>query len=163
DLPVEIQAGVKKWNTGKNAYETVEGSQLGSLYNDGKLLTGSSGPHRSIQEVSNTGFYLRKYIDSTPMSASRGVQSQMWWVWFRLGEIYLNGAEAAYELEQKDIAANYINALRERAGYGSNNLNENTIDREIIRNEFRCELAFEDHHLWDIKRWRIAHKKWTGN
>ena len=36
-----------------------------------------------------------------------------------------------------------------------------TIDK--IRNERRVELAFEDHRVWDLKRWRIAHTIWTGN
>jgi hypothetical protein len=25
------------------------------------------------------------------------------------------------------------------------------------------ELAFEDHRLWDLKRWRMADKVWNGN
>lgn len=160
---IEIQAGVKEWDSSINDYNTVEGAQLGSTFKDGKILTGTSGPQRSGQNVSNTGFYLRKYIDSTPLSSSRGVQSQMWWVWFRLGEIHLNAAEAAFELNRKGDAAGFLNPLRERAGYGSNSLDGSTITRDIVRNEFRCELAFEDHHLWDLRRWRTAHLKWTGS
>jgi len=55
----------------------------------------------------------------------------------------------------------YINALRERAGFGANSLKGLTIDE--IRNERRVELAFEDHRLWDLKRWRIADKVWNGD
>ena len=25
------------------------------------------------------------------------------------------------------------------------------------------ELAFEDHRVWDLKRWRIAHEVWNGD
>lgn len=160
-LPVSIQAGVLVWNSSRNAYDMVEGSDLGTTYSDGKLLTGSSGPHRSIQEVSNTGFYLRKYIDPNDKTSTRGIQSDVWWVWFRLGEIYLNAAEAAFELGQTGDALLYINALRERAGFGPNSLSSLTIER--IRNERRVELAFEDHRLWDLKRWRMADKVWNGN
>ncbi|SDF70012.1 RagB/SusD family nutrient uptake outer membrane protein [Chitinophaga filiformis] len=160
-LPVAIQAGVMVWNSGRNAYDVVEGSDLGTTYSDGKMLTGSSGPHRSIQEVSNTGFYMRKFIDPNDKTSTRGIQSDVWWVWFRLGEIYLNAAEAAFELGQTGDALLYINTLRERAGFAPNSLTSLTIER--IQNERRVELAFEDHRLWDLKRWRIADKVWNGD
>jgi starch-binding outer membrane protein, SusD/RagB family len=162
-LPVEIQAGVAVWNAARNDFDFVEGSDLATRYTDGKLLTGSSGPHRSIQEVSNTGFYLRKYIDPGAGTSTRGIQSDMWWVWFRLGEIYLNAAEAAFELDQVNEALTYINPLRERAGFGSNSLTADKLSIERIRNERRAELAFEDHRLWDLKRWRIAHQVWNSD
>jgi hypothetical protein len=28
--------------------------------------------------------------------------------------------------------------------------------RDLIRNERRVELAFEDHRLWDVRRWMVA-------
>jgi hypothetical protein len=158
-LEVQIQAGVKVWNG--TAYQTVESNTLGALHTDGKLLTGSSGPQRSQTEVSNTGFYLRKYIDPAPMASTRGIRSDMWWVRFRLGEIYLNAAEAAFELGQTADALTYVNRLRERAGFPANSLKTLTIDR--LRNERRVELAFEDHRVWDLKRWRIAHEVWNGS
>ncbi|RFM33758.1 RagB/SusD family nutrient uptake outer membrane protein [Chitinophaga silvisoli] len=160
-LQLSIQAGVMVWNDTRNAYDVVEGSDLGTTYSDGKLLTGTSGPHRSIQEVSNTGFYLKKYIDPNDKTSTRGVQSDVWWVWFRLGEIYLNATEAAFELGQTGPALNYINTLRERAGFPPNSVT--ILTNERIRNERRVELAFEDHRLWDLKRWRIADKVWNGN
>jgi hypothetical protein len=160
-VQLSIQAGVMVWNDTRNAYDVVEGSDLGTTYSDGKLLTGTSGPHRSIQEVSNTGFYLKKYIDPNDKTSTRGVQSDVWWVWFRLGEIYLNAAEAAFELGQTGPALNYINTLRERAGFPANSVT--ILTNERIRNERRVELAFEDHRLWDLKRWRIADKVWNGS
>lgn len=160
-LPLSIQAGVMVWNDSRNAYDVVEGSDLGTTYTDGKLLTGTSGPHRSIQEVSNTGFYLKKFIDPNDKTSTRGVQSDVWWVWFRLGEVYLNATEAAFELGQTGTALNYINTLRERAGFPANSVTLLTTER--IRNERRVELAFEDHRLWDMKRWRIADKVWNGS
>ena len=47
-----------------------------------------------------------------------------------------------------------INELRDRAGMPdllSSQLTENK-----IRQERRCELAFENHLFWDLRRWRIA-------
>jgi hypothetical protein len=162
---IDMQAGVMVWNG--SAYQTIEGTQLGSVWGgasypggDGKLLTGSSGPHRSIQEVSNTGFYMRKYIDDANLSSTRGIRSDVWWVWFRLGEIYLNAAEAAFELNMMTDALQYVNKVRERAGFGVNSLATLTLAR--LQNERRVELAFEDHRLWDLIRWRQAHIVWNG-
>lgn len=156
---VQIQAGVKVWNG--TTYQTVESNVLGATHTDGKLLTGTSGPQRSQTEVSNTGFYLRKYIDPATMSSTRGIRSDMWWVRFRLGEVYLNAAEAAFELGQTADALQYLNTLRQRAGFAANALKTVTIQK--IQNERRVELAFEDHRVWDLKRWRIAHEVWNGS
>lgn len=158
-LPVGLQAGVMAWNATTNSYTIIEGN-LGSLYTDGKTLTGISGPQRSQQDVSNTGFNLRKYIDPAPGSSNRGRQSDVWWVRFRLGEVYLNAAEAAFELGQLQDALGYVNTLRQRAGFPANSLTSLTIDKLI--NERRVELAFEDHRLWDLIRTRRATTIWNG-
>ncbi len=164
---IQMQAGVMKWDG--TAYQTVEGSKIGVTYSppdypggDGKLLTGSSGPHRSIQEVSNSGFYIRKFLDVGAGTSTRGILSDTWWVWFRLSEVYLNAAEAAFELNQKVDAANWISAIRERAGFGANSVTDQTLTLDRLRNERRVELAFEDHRVWDLKRWRIADQVWNG-
>lgn len=153
-----MQAGVMVWNG--TSYDQIESDGLATEYSDGGVLVAAGGPHRSIQEVSNTGFYLRKYVDNAVGASTRGIRSEVWWVRFRLGEIYLNAAEAAYELGEPD-AVNFINALRERAGFGANSLSTLTMDD--IMQERRVELAFEDHVVWDYKRWRIAHEKWSGS
>ena len=158
--PVNLQAGVMVWNAGANRYDILEGN-LGSNHTDGKLLTGNSGPQRSAQDVSNTGFNLRKHIDPAPGSSNRGRQSDIWWVRFRLGEIYLNAAEAAFELGQTTEALGYINTLRERAGFPANSLTSLSIGKLI--QERRNELAFEDHRLWDLIRTRTAHTIWAGS
>lgn len=158
NLPVNIQAGVALWNG--SGYQIIEGD-LGARYTDGKLLTGLDGPQRSALDLSNTGFYLRKFIDNTPLASTRTRGTDIAWIRFRLGEIYLNAAEAAFELGQTGSALTYINTLRERAGFGANSLTSLTIDR--LRNERRVELAFEDHRVWDLARWRIADKVWNGS
>ena len=155
---VQIQAGVMAWNG--SSYDRVEGG-LAATYKDGKLLTGSSGPERAQDYVSNTGFYLRKYIDSTPRSSTRGVRSDTWWVRFRLGEVLLNASEAALELGNEAEALTYVNQVRERAGFPAGSLT--TLSRLKLENERRVELAFEDHRLWDLKRWRRAHVLWNGD
>jgi hypothetical protein len=164
---VQLQAGVKRW-TG-SSYETLEGG-LASVYGgaafpngDGKLLTGSSGPQATQVEVSNSGFYLRKYIDSGVGTSTRGIRSDTWWIRFRLSEILLNASEAALELGNTAEALTYVNRVRERAGFPANSLTTSTLNIARLQNERRVELAFEDHRVWDLKRWRIAHQLWNGN
>jgi len=163
---VQMQAGVKVWNAASNAYTTIEGS-LSSVYGgaafpngDNKLLTGSSGPIANQPEVSNSGFYLRKFIDAGAGTSSRGIRSDTWWPRFRLGEILLNASEAALELGQTADALTYVNQVRARAGF-TTPLTTLTLAR--LQNERRVELAFEDHRVWDLKRWRIAHQVWNGD
>jgi len=162
-VAAQIQSGVYVWNETSNKYDRVESSVLGSLYSDGKTLTGLGGPLRTASEVSNTGFYLRKYVDPQTMSSARGVASQVWWIRFRYAEVLLNAAEAALELGLTSNALVFVNAVRERAGFGANSLNATTLTLAKLQNERRVELAFEDHRLWDVMRWRIAHVIWNGS
>nr|WKN34094.1 RagB/SusD family nutrient uptake outer membrane protein [Tunicatimonas sp. TK19036] len=157
---ITIQAGVMVWNG--TGYDVVEDA-LNTTYDDGGILTALAGPNRTTTEVTNTGFYLRKHVDSAPQSSTRGIQSDTWWVRFRLGEIYLNATEAAYELGLTSEALGYINRLRQRAGFPENSLGADGLTMARIRNERRVELAFEDHRVWDLKRWRMAHEVWNGD
>lgn len=155
---VSIQAGVASWVNG--AYQFTTAQQLGQSHPSGGLWTGFDGPQIDAQDVSNTGFYIRKFVSDAPAASTRGTSAANWWPWFRVGEIYLNAAEAAFELGQAD-ARNYVNAVRERAGFPANSIT--TLTNDIIRNERRVELAFEDHRYFDLKRWRIAHLVWDGS
>lgn len=155
--PVRIQAGVAVWNNGSYQFSTA--AELGKIYTDGQTWTGFDGPKDDAVDVSNTGFYIRKMVSDAPAASTRGTSAANWWPWFRLGEIYLNAAEAAFELGKPE-ALGYVNAIRERAGFPANSLT--ALTNNIIRNERRVELAFEDHRYFDLKRWRIAHIVWDG-
>ncbi len=157
--PVSIQAGVMVWNAGTGQYDIVTGSQLGSEYADGGLLTGADGPLSNEFFVSNTGFYIRKYLDPRQGSGQRGTGTDVWWIRFRYAEVLLNAAEAAFELGQTGDALGYVNQVRSRAGIAP--LASLTI--QDFQNERRVEFAFEGHRLWDAKRWRIAHEIWNGD
>lgn len=164
---LDIQAGVYVWNSATNKYDRIEGG-LGTNHTDGKRLTGNSGPLRNQQDISCTGFYLRKLIDPTIGTSNRGLGTGLWWIRFRLGEIYLNAAEAAFQLSVLGAtggstvkAAEYLSIVRQRAGFGANSVTTPTF--ALIQNERRVELAFEDHRFWDTKRWRTAHTIWNGS
>ncbi|MCE4566627.1 RagB/SusD family nutrient uptake outer membrane protein [Maribellus sp. CM-23] len=154
---VDIQAGVAEWNG--SGYDFKTGG-LGSTQANGSKLTGFDGPLNDAMFVSNTGFYLRKLVSEDPDAGIRPTLGENWWPWFRLGEIYLNAAEAAFELGNAN-AVGYINELRQKhGGFPANSVA--TLTNDIIRNERRVELAFEDHRYFDMKRWRIADEVWNG-
>ncbi|RZK39194.1 MAG: RagB/SusD family nutrient uptake outer membrane protein [Pedobacter sp.] len=155
--PVRMQAGVAVYTNG--AYQLSTSAVLGGNYTDGQVWTGFDGPKDDAVDVSNTGFYIRKMVSDAPAASTRGTSAVNWWPWFRLGEIYLNAAEAAFELGRPE-GLGYVNTVRTRAGFPANSLSALTND--IIRNERRVELAFEDQRYFDLKRWRIAHLVWDG-
>lgn len=124
-------------------------------------VVGFDGPIDQLELGTQTGFYIRKYIDPAPAAGRIGTGSDIWWIHYRLGEIYLNAAEAAFELGDNDLAAKYINEVRQRAGF-TDDLEPSEITFDRVVHERKVELAFEGHELWDYKRWRIAHQVWNG-
>ncbi len=126
-----------------------------------EYVVGWDGPIDNLEFSAQSGFYVRKYMDLAVGSGQRGVNSEVWWIRYRLGEVYLNAAEAAFELGNKTKAATYMNKVRERAGLVVP-LKEADITFDRIVNERKVELAFEGHQLWDMKRWRLAHIIWNG-
>lgn len=111
-------------------------------------------------DATKTGFYIRKHLqDGSKPLFIKQYYSGTDCILFRLGEIYLNAAEAAIELELESLAKDYIEPIRTRAGLKQNLRLESYAGealKERIRNERKLELAFEDHRYWDVKRWRIA-------
>jgi hypothetical protein len=83
------------------------------------------------------------------------------WMEFRLGEMYLNAAEAAYHLGREDEARDLINTLRARADMPPVSYSGTQL-RDLIRNERRVELALEHQLYWDLRRWRIAEEEIDG-
>jgi hypothetical protein len=111
-------------------------------------------------DATKTGVYTRKYLADgpTPLLIQQYYSGQDC-ILFRLGEIYLNAAEAAFELGMEGSAQDFIEPIRTRAGLTENLRLESysgTELRDRIRNERKVEMAFEDQRYWDVRRWRIA-------
>ncbi|WEK37788.1 MAG: RagB/SusD family nutrient uptake outer membrane protein [Candidatus Pseudobacter hemicellulosilyticus] len=163
---LQFWAGLAVWNAGTGGYDFRYVQQMNDLlstnnqlkYYDGRQITGDDGPHRSSDDVSHTGFLLRKYVDQEAGADVAG-KSTVAYIRFRLGEIYLNAAEAAFELNEPAKALGWIRDLRRRAGFP---VDITSVTLEAIRHERRVELAFEDHRFYDAKRWRIADQLWDG-
>ena len=100
---------------------------------------------------------IRKFMppDNIPMNWQE--KYQMPWIHFRLGEIYLNFAEAAFELGKEDECREYVNKIRARVGMPglpASVTGENL--RQRLYNERRIELVFEEHRYFDLRRWKLA-------
>lgn len=129
--------------------------------NTEEQVVGFDGPIDGLEYSAQTGFYVRKFQDPAVGSGRIGTQSEVSWIRFRYAEVLLNAAEAAFELNQPDVAAGYINQVRKRAGF-TTDLKPAEITFDRIVHERKVELAFEGHELWDMKRWRLAHRVWNG-
>lgn len=117
----------------------------------------------AAQIQTRTGYYLRKFLGNFTTSTAFSNQSHNFPI-FRFAEILLTNAEALNELGQVESAVAEIIKLRTRAGitagtgsrYGIKAGITQSEMRDLIRNERRIELAFEEHRFWDIRRWKIA-------
>jgi hypothetical protein len=169
---LQIQAGQLIWNNVTGKYNKKVTNILGTRDTQGILVLGLDGP-ANFGYISNTGFYIHKFLDEKSGSGVSYLTGTMWWVWYRMGEVYLNAAEAAFELYGPSIASptsgisaeGFINKIRDRAGFTTTGLfgiGGQVLTFDKLQKERECELAFEDHRLWDQKRWRIAHTTWNG-
>jgi hypothetical protein len=81
------------------------------------------------------------------------------WPHIRLAEIYLNYAEAMFELGNENVARTFINKVRKRSSVNQPDIPASVTGealRQRLYNERRIELAFEGHRFFDIRRWKIA-------
>lgn len=103
-----------------------------------------------------TGYYLHKYHDENQVLNESDRVTQPW-VFFRLGEFYLNYAEAQYHLGNEEECRVYINKIRDREGVKMPHVTASGTELlEKLRNERRIELCFENHRYFDLRRWKIA-------
>ena len=126
-----------------------------------------------------TGYYLKKLLrdDVSPLQSSL-VEQQHIYPRIRYTEIFLAYAEAANDAwgPKADptgvgfTAYDVIKAIRGRAGLGTDEyglplpdgdayLEECASDQakmtNLIRNERRIELCFENKRFWDLRRWKM--------
>ncbi|MDF3076479.1 MAG: RagB/SusD domain protein [Sphingobacteriaceae bacterium] len=132
---------------------------------------GDNGKPRD--RASKTGYYLRKYLNEA-LDLQLNETSTKQWIYMRLGEIYLNYAEAMNEAYGPEgtgpgtltvSARSALNSVRTRAAVGLKAIPASQTQaklRDLIRRERQVELAFEGHRYWDVRRWKIADKAIGG-
>lgn len=136
---------------------------------DTRIGEKDNNPQAAVDRTTATGYYLRKFLNTTNTGATRRT-----YVYFRYAEILLNYAEALNETMASPPMGVYdaINSVRRRgitpataglAALQSTNINGNgyvpaTRDamRLRIQNERRVELCFEEHRFFDVRRWKLG-------
>lgn len=113
--------------------------------------------YRQSGDNPRTNYVLRKFMpgDDVPLSWQQPYTNP--WIIFRLAEIYLNYAEAKFELGDEPTCREYISKVRARVGMPP--IPDEVSGEELRRrlyNERRIELAFEEHRYWDLRRWKLA-------
>lgn len=135
---------------------------------------GNSGPNGNTHDYPIFGTIVRKNyyakesnVDMLPL--------------LRLGEVYLNYAEACAELGELGEAMHYVNLIRQRAGvreyvginaedrtatdaWGKPRIDLGNLTQElvlkVVYRERLLELAYENKHYFDVRRWGVGEGKW---
>ena len=150
-----------------NSYFTQE-KRLFNFFNGKK-----DNPH--THDAPQNGYLIRKKI-SPDLNVKQGTYKYRPGIVYRLGEAYLNYAEALNESDpgNGDILV-YLNKIRERAGirqYTTGATDENFIHvdlndqaemRKLIRAERRVELSCEGIRYDDLRRWKEAENVLNGD
>jgi hypothetical protein len=120
-----------------------------------KFYVGGVADNQPPRVDNKTGYWIRKWI---PTILTRNTQAYVNWHWARLAEAYLNYAEALNEYQGPTADAyQAVNTIRNRVGMPNLPTGLNQAEfRDKVRRERAIELAFEDHRLWDLMRWRMA-------
>ena len=143
----------------------------GAEYKGSQIITGAySSDNNGIGKISTstrTGYYLRKLLRDDCNADPSATNAQYHYpVYIRYTEIFLNYAEAANEAWGPTGTGSFgysaydvIKALHDRAGVGNDYLDSIQGDkdamRELIRNERRIEMCFENKRFWDMRRWKL--------
>lgn len=153
-------------------YIVHDGSTLGisnKTIHTGTDAANNDGINREAGYSTRTGYYMRKLLrNDVDPNPTNTVKKQHYTKRIRYTEIFLAYAEAANEAwgptgtgTHGYSAYDVVKAIRQRAGVGTDSgdpyLEEAKASkdkmRELIRNERRLELCFENIRFWDLRRW----------
>ncbi len=143
--PEEVFAGRSVW---------FHDNTIGPSNPNVKGRGGDVAPRRAPPRNRNRGGRLAQH--RVPLDGSYEFiaynNDGMDYVVFRTGEMYLNAAEAAFEIGKPIRAKQMLNAVRNRVGMPP----KQVATLANIKNERFVELFGENHHLTDLKTWRDA-------
>lgn len=156
------------------SYIVYDGSQVGSA----TIVTGTykennvDGLNHTQGASTRTGYYMKKFLRTdVNLNSSNQTKQKSYDARIRYTELFLAFAEAANEAAGPDghiagtnhTAKSVIRAIRQRAGicvdtedpYLEECASSTEKMRELIRNERRLELCFENHRFYDLRRWQV--------
>lgn len=116
-----------------------------------------------------TGYYLKKFMSVKNVNLDPNVNSGglHFYTYARYTDALLIFAEAANEVGGPDFnidgytARQVINAIRTRAGITSTAYVDGLAKgpmTDLICNERRLELCFEEQRFWDLRRWNLVNE-----
>ncbi len=164
-----IQGGFIKDNNSYVAYSNESTQKNGTTYYalgaEGETMFSGFNNVNSGEDANwtATGFGVRKYMPEGESMSPDRLSSTTSYIDMRLAEVYLNYAEAVVEngsgFGDKELAENYLNALRRRAGH----TDRISLTLESVLKERRVEMAFEGKRFWDMNRRREFHTEFSNN
>ncbi len=151
-------------------YIIYNGSKEGVDNSVVNIISGTTDGVDNVEERSTrTGYYMKKRLRMDVNCTSGSATTKTHYTpRIRYTELYLNYAEAANEAWGPNgdggngySAYDVIKAIRKRAGVGGTNdpyLEDCAASKEklrdLIHNERRLELCFENFRFWDLRRWK---------
>lgn len=164
-----IQGGFIKDNNSYVAYSNESTQKNGTTYYalgaEGETMFSGFNNVNSGEDANwtATGFGVRKYMPEGESMSPDRLSSTTSYIDMRLAEVYLNYAEAVVEngsgFGDKELAENYLNALRRRAGH----TDRISLTLGSVLKERRVEMAFEGKRFWDMNRRREFHTEFSNN
>lgn len=146
------------------AMTIVKNGDIWPNYNVNPIEIFEGGLNASpLTNATQTGYYLKKYCDpNVNISTNDATETQHAWILMRLGEFYLNYAEAMFNYygdanvkgEFTMSANDAVNKILDREDVQMPHWTDNTDWKTRYERERMVELAFEDHRFWDIRRWK---------
>lgn len=115
--------------------------------------------------ATRTGYYLRKWLNGNVRLVAPITRTTFAVVLLGKAELYLNFAEAAIRATGNPDDKTYTYSAREVLAKVRNRALGNGNDKflptitgkdkflDLVKNERRIELCFENHYFWDLRRW----------
>ncbi|HUP14343.1 MAG TPA: RagB/SusD family nutrient uptake outer membrane protein, partial [Niastella sp.] len=120
---------------------------------------GNSGnANGSEPEFPRTGYLVRKHTNPARNQSNNAGNVVRPAMYIRLGELYLNAAEALNESSPGNgNILTYLNAIRKRGGIPelTGTFTQDQM-RKLIQTERCIEMAYEGCRFFDVRRWKIA-------
>lgn len=138
--------------------ETFRSADL-AAFPDGNANSRTNG------DRTKTGYGLRKFIDEKNLTSDAVYQGgDNDWIFMRYAEVLLSYAEAKNEFSGPDASVyDALDKVRSRGGLPPLVRNFGQVAlRAKIRNERRVELCFEEHRVYDVRRWKQGMTYFNG-
>lgn len=140
--------------------------------NDTKIdvVSGGKDSESFHKDATRTGYYLAKFMSTKKdmLAPIQKLVSIHYYPLLRKSEVFLNFAEASNEAwgpkvkgpKCKYSAYDVVKLIRQKSGgipkvdkYLDEVAGDKELFRQLIQNERRLELAFENHRYFDMRRW----------